>query len=146
MTSVSLCAAAAAVLGAVGLAAPAMASTGPSMTVNGNSVNIAIQGPHNSLKFYWAVNGTATWHAETIAGPGTTFSAPSMTVNGNSVEDLLTALHHANRIIGQPKVLVCYTSMGKGVALIERRSKAHFIRVEPEEWDLTLRQLDEGGL
>ena len=65
IASVSLCAAAA-VLGAAGLA-PAMASTGPSMTVNGNSVNIAIQGPHNSLKFYWAVNGTATWHPETVA-------------------------------------------------------------------------------
>ena len=84
IASVSLVVAATAVLGSLGLA-PAMASPGPSMTVNGNSVNIAIQGPHNSLKFYWAVNGSATWHAETIAGPGTTFSAPSMTVNGNSV-------------------------------------------------------------
>ena len=83
IAAVVLCAAAA-LLGTSGLA-PAMAATGPSMTVNGNSVNIAIQGPHNSLKFYWAVNGTATWHAETIAGPGTTLSAPSMTVNHNSV-------------------------------------------------------------
>ncbi len=52
-----LAAATAAVLGAAGLA-PAMASTPPSMTANHGSVNIAIQGPHNSLKFYWAVNGT----------------------------------------------------------------------------------------
>ena len=55
------------------------------MTANHGSVNIAIQGPMNSLKFYWAVNGTPTWHPETVAGIGSTFSAPSMTVNGNSV-------------------------------------------------------------
>jgi hypothetical protein len=30
---------------------------------------------------YWAVNGTPTWHAETVAGPGTTFSAPSIGEN-----------------------------------------------------------------
>jgi hypothetical protein len=67
------------------LAAPAMAATGPSMIQNGNSVNIAAQGPDHTLRFYWAVNGTATWHPETVAGPGTTYSAPSMIQNGNSV-------------------------------------------------------------
>ena len=69
IAAVSIGAAAVTVLGAAGLA-PAMAATGPSMTVNHNSVNIAIQGPNNSLKFYWAVNGTATWHPETVAGVG----------------------------------------------------------------------------
>jgi len=24
----------------------------------------------DSLKFYWAFNGTNTWHAETVAPPG----------------------------------------------------------------------------
>ena len=64
---------------------PAAASTPPSMTANHGSVNIAIQGPANSLKFYWVLNGTSTWHTETVAGANTTYSAPSMTVNGNSV-------------------------------------------------------------
>jgi hypothetical protein len=77
-------AAAVAALGAAGLA-PAMAGTAPSMTANHNSVNIAAMGPNHRLKFYWAVNGSTTWHPETVAGAGTTFSAPSMTVNGNSV-------------------------------------------------------------
>ncbi len=73
---------------------PALATTRPSMTVNGNDVNIAVQGPNHSLKFYWAVNGTATWHAETVAGAGTTYSAPSMTVNGNSVNISAEGPHH----------------------------------------------------
>jgi transketolase len=83
---------------------------------------------------------------EPVADKWRAFGWDTQTVNGNSVEDLLTALHHANQITGHPKLLICYTSMGKGVTLIEQRTKAHFIRVEPEEWDLALRQLDEGGL
>jgi hypothetical protein len=78
-------AATAAALTAAGSLTPALAATGPSMTANHGSVNIAVPGPNHSLRFYWAVNGTTTWHAETVAGPGSTFSAPSMTVNGNSV-------------------------------------------------------------
>jgi hypothetical protein len=48
------------------LAAPAMAATGPSMIPDGNSVNIVAQGPDHSLRFYWAANGTSTWHPETV--------------------------------------------------------------------------------
>ena len=55
------------------------------MNVDGNDVNIAVAGSRNKLRFYWAVNGTSTWHPETIAGAGSTFSAPSMIVNHNSV-------------------------------------------------------------
>jgi len=57
----------------------------PSMTANNGSVNIAIQGPHNSLLFYWATNGTTAWHTETVAGAGSTFNSPAMAVNGNTV-------------------------------------------------------------
>jgi uncharacterized membrane protein YfcA len=49
---------------------PALAASGPSMTANDNSVNIAVPGPGSSLWFYWAVNGTPAWHAVTVAGPG----------------------------------------------------------------------------
>jgi hypothetical protein len=66
------------------------------MTVNGNSVNISAVGAGNRLKFYWAVNGTPTWHAETVAGGGSIFSAPSMTVNGNSVN--ISAVGAGNRL------------------------------------------------
>ena len=63
-------AAAAGVLTAAGTLTPALAATGPSMNVDGNDVNIAVQGPDNSLLFYWAVTGTTTWNPETVAGPG----------------------------------------------------------------------------
>jgi hypothetical protein len=75
----------AAVLTAAGTLTPALAASGPSMMVNAGAVNIAVQGPDDSLLFYWAVNGTPTWYTETVAGAGTTFSAPSMDVDGNIV-------------------------------------------------------------
>jgi hypothetical protein len=53
--------------------------------VDDGGVNISTVGPANRLKFYWAFNGTATWHPETVAGVHSTYSAPSMTTNGNSV-------------------------------------------------------------
>jgi len=66
------------------------------MTVNGNAVNIAAAGSLGRLKFYWAINGTSTWHPETVAGAGSTFSAPSMTVNGNAVN--ISAVGAGNRL------------------------------------------------
>jgi hypothetical protein len=64
--------------------------------VNGNSVNISAVGPKNRLQFYWAVNGSATWHPETVAGVASVFSAPSMTVNHNSVN--ISAVGPRNRL------------------------------------------------
>src|SRR5258708_6300208 len=84
IAALALAATAALGLGAARLA-PAVAGTPPSMTANHGPVNIALQGRNNSLKFYWAINGTQPWHAETVAGANTTYSAPSMTVNGNAV-------------------------------------------------------------
>jgi hypothetical protein len=36
-----------------------------------NDVNIAAAGAKGSLDFYWAVNGSSTWHPEKVAPPGT---------------------------------------------------------------------------
>ena len=55
------------------------------MTTNGNDVNIAAEGASQNLRFFWAVNGSSTWHPQTVAGVNTTYSAPSMTTNGNDV-------------------------------------------------------------
>ncbi|MGH3398209.1 MAG: hypothetical protein ACRDPO_26325, partial [Streptosporangiaceae bacterium] len=76
---------------------PALAAAGPSMTANHGGVNIAVPGPLNSLRFYWATNGSHTWHAEKVAGAGTTFSAPSMTVDGNNVNIAAEGPHHSLR-------------------------------------------------
>jgi hypothetical protein len=40
------------------------------MITDGNDVNIAAVGAGNSLRFFWAVNGTNTWHPEIVAPRG----------------------------------------------------------------------------
>ena len=38
----------------------------------------------------------------------------------------------------QPRIILADTRMGCGVPFLEARDKAHFIRVEPDEWKLAL--------
>jgi hypothetical protein len=47
---------------------------------------IAVEGPGNSLWFYWNINGSPTWTGEQVAGPGTTYSAPAITDSGSGVQ------------------------------------------------------------
>ena len=54
------------------------------MVVNGDTVNIAVQGPDNSLMFYWTFNGSGTWHTETVGGALTAAQGPSLAVDGNT--------------------------------------------------------------
>ncbi|BBN62040.1 MULTISPECIES: transketolase [Pseudomonas] len=66
-------------------------------------------------------------------------------VDGNDLEALVTAFDNARQHDGtQPRVIICDTKMGKGVAFLETREKTHFIRVDEHEWDVALNNLDEG--
>jgi len=58
----------------------------PAIIYNGNDTDIAVQGPDDSLVFYWVVDGTTDWHTETVAGDDTTYSAPSMILEGNDID------------------------------------------------------------
>ena len=42
----------------------------------------------------------------------------------------------------RPRMIIADTRMGCGVALLEAREKNHFIRVEANEWQLALQELD----
>jgi transketolase len=45
---------------------------------------------------------------------------------------------------GSPSVLICDTRIGCGVPLLETREKAHFMRVDADEWQIARDQLKEG--
>ncbi|MCH1881436.1 transketolase [Agrococcus sp. ARC_14] len=45
---------------------------------------------------------------------------------------------------GQPQVIICDTKVGKGVPLLEEREKAHFMRIEEQEWPICRAQLTAG--
>ncbi|HKU03890.1 MAG TPA: transketolase, partial [Arthrobacter sp.] len=46
--------------------------------------------------------------------------------------------------VGRPSVILCDTKVGRGVPLLENREKAHFMRIEENEWQICREQLTAG--
>ena len=67
-------------------------------------------------------------------------------VDGNDVDALLAAFDDAaaQRPAGTPSVILCDTKVGRGVPLLENREKAHFMRIEEDEWQICRDQLTAG--
>jgi transketolase len=68
-------------------------------------------------------------------------------VDGNAVDALLTAFDDVAAqlsLTGAPSVILCDTRVGCGVPLLENREKAHFMRIDPDEWHLCRDQLTAG--
>jgi transketolase len=63
--------------------------------------------------------------------------------DGNNIPSLLACLDECRTVTGRPHALILDTRLGKGVALFEQREKSHFIRVEPNDWAVAARQLEE---
>ena len=75
------------------------------------------------------------------------FGWDAQRVNGNDITALVDAFDRARSLDDpRPRVILCDTLMGKGVPFLESRDKAHFIRVDPEEWDRALEVLREEGM
>ena len=55
---------------------------------------------------------------------------------------IVTALRDAASTDGRPKAIVLRTLPGKGVPTLERREKAHFVRVDPGEWDALIAEFE----
>lgn len=66
-------------------------------------------------------------------------------VDGNDIDAVVAAFDRARLHDGaQPRVILCDTKMAKGVKFLEEREMNHFLRVDPEEWEMALNILDEG--
>tara|TARA_R110000764_G_scaffold8477_2_gene28477 strand:+ start:2379 stop:3230 length:852 start_codon:yes stop_codon:yes gene_type:complete len=64
-------------------------------------------------------------------------------VDGNDLDAVVAAFDAARSHDGaQPRVIICNTTMCKGIPFLERREITHFVRVEPEEWAMALEILD----
>lgn len=63
-------------------------------------------------------------------------------VDGNDVDALLGAFDAVST--GAPSVILCDTKVGRGVPLLENREKAHFMRIDADEWQICRDQLTEG--
>ena len=66
-------------------------------------------------------------------------------VDGNDLEALVRAFDEARALTDpKPRVIICNTTMCKGVDFLEAREITHFVRVEPDEWSKALARLEDG--
>jgi transketolase len=88
-------------------------------------------------------------HIEPVADKWAAFGWFVQRVDGNSVDELLAAFDAINdraQPTGTPAVILCDTKTGRGVPLLETREKAHFMRIDADEWQLCREQLTAGYL
>lgn len=68
-------------------------------------------------------------------------------VDGNNTAALLQAVDEAlgqANPEGQPHVILCDTTVGKGVPMLEAREKLHFMKIDQDEWPRCKQQLTAG--
>ena len=56
--------------------------------------------------------------------------------DGNDIPALLAAFDSLPADDERPAVVICDTQVGRGVPFLEAREKAHFIRIDENEWEL----------
>lgn len=88
-------------------------------------------------------DGPIVLDVEPVAEKWRAFGWETQEVDGNDIPALLDAFAKAKPRSGRPKAIVARTVPGKGVPLVERKEKAHFVRLDPSEWEEAWRQLEE---
>lgn len=82
---------------------------------------------------------------EPVADKWAAFGWHVQRVNGNDVQALLDAFDDVTtESTGAPSVILCDTTVGCGVPLLETREKAHFMRIDADEWQVCRDQLTAG--
>ncbi|MCW2308963.1 transketolase [Rhodobium gokarnense] len=121
----------------------------------GSTWEAAMSGAHHGLDNLIAVvdfnnqqaDGPSTniLCAEPLTEKWEAFGWYAQRVDGNDIDALTEAFNKARACdAARPRVIICDTLMGRGVPFLEAREKTHFIRIEPEEWELALAALDDG--
>jgi transketolase len=81
---------------------------------------------------------------EPLAAKCEAFGWYTQRIDGNDLAAVVAAFDNARKHSEpRPRMIICDTKMGCGVPFLEAREKNHFIRVEPQEWQLALQALDE---
>jgi transketolase len=89
-------------------------------------------------------DGAVVLDMEPVADKWSAFGWQTQEIDGNDITAVVAALHQARSPSARPNAIVLRTVPGKGVWTLERREKAHFIRVDPGEWDDLAMELDRG--
>jgi transketolase len=87
-------------------------------------------------------DGTIVLDMEPVAEKWRAFGWETEEIDGNDLAAIVAALKAARLRSGRPKAIVLRTLPGKGVPTIESREKAHFVRVDPGEWDALIAEFE----
>lgn len=87
-------------------------------------------------------DGRIVLDMEPIAVKWTAFGWDTQEIDGNDLAAIVEALQKARSASGRPKAIVLRTLPGKGVPTLESREKAHFVRVDPGEWDSLIAEFE----
>ncbi len=87
-------------------------------------------------------DGAVVLDMEPIADKWRAFGWATQEIDGNDIAAIVSALHQARSVWGRPNAIVLRTVPGKGIPTLERREKAHFVRVDPGEWDELAAELE----
>lgn len=71
----------------------------------------------------------------------TAFGWNACEIDGNDVAAVQAALN-APVVTGKPTAIICHTRLGAGVPLIADRPRAHFVRVDAQDWTTAIEQLE----
>ncbi len=88
-------------------------------------------------------DGPLVLDMEPVANKWRAFGWETQEINGNDMRSVVAALLSARETMGRPHAIVLRTTPGHGVPSLVKREKAHFIRVEPSEWDALATELEE---
>jgi len=79
---------------------------------------------------------------EPVAGRFAAFGWDTREIDGNDLGQLLAAFEWSRARTGKPKAVVLRTRPGCGIRRVEQRDRAHFVRIDAEEWDDLARELE----
>ena len=83
---------------------------------------------------------TGILRTEPIVDKWEAFGWRTVRVDGNDINALVAAFDSVP-VGDSPAVVICDTRIGRGVPFLETREKAHFIRIDENEWDLARQAL-----
>lgn len=87
-------------------------------------------------------DGPLVLEIEPLAEKFRSFGWWAIDVDGNDLEALLAAFAAAALVVDQPKCLVCHTQLGRGSPTVISHDKAHFVRVDPDEWEVIAAEVE----
>jgi transketolase len=87
-------------------------------------------------------DGPMVLDMEPVAQKWRAFGWETQEINGNDMQSIVSALVAARTWGGRPHAIVLRTTPGFGVPSLLAREKAHFLRVEPAEWDALAAELE----